>query len=226
MGQPESQTFEKSAGNSGIALAMCQGMEVLLIDSNPLFRLALRELIKSAHPGLTVCEVETFADGRGILRENSDIALVMLDMKVPDCGGFVGLFQLRREFAKIPVVLLSTSGNAEAASRAMAFGAAGFILKSASCDAITQTLKTMLSGRVWMPAPIIASAGEANPMASLSPALLRVLAGLKQGLSNKQIAAEMGISDKTVKVYMSTLYRKLGVNSRAQASLIASGGSC
>jgi DNA-binding NarL/FixJ family response regulator len=190
-------------------------MDVLLIDSNPLFRLALRELIKSAHPGLTVSEVETFADGRGLLRENSDVALALLDMKVPDCGGFVGLFQLRTEFPKVPVVLLSTHGNAEAASRAVAFGAAGFILKSASCDAITQSLKTMLSGKPWTPAPILAAAE--NPMASLSPALLRVLSGLKQGLSNKQIAAEMGISDKTVKVYMSTLYRKLGVNSRAQA---------
>jgi DNA-binding NarL/FixJ family response regulator len=195
-------------------------MNVLLIDSNPLFRLALRELVKSAHPGLTVCEVETFADGRRVLRESSDVALVMLDMKVPDCGGFVGLFQLHREFPQIPVVLLSTSGNAEAASRAVTFGAAGFILKSASCDDITQTLKTMLSGKIWTSAPIVASGEQANPMASLSPALLRVLAGLKQGLSNKQIAAGMGISDKTVKVYMSTLYRKLGVNNRAQASLL------
>jgi DNA-binding NarL/FixJ family response regulator len=201
-------------------------MDVLLIDSNPLFRLALRELIKAAHPGLTICEVETFADGRRVLRESSNVVLVMLDMKVPDCGGFVGLFQLHKEFPQIPVVLLSTSGNAEAASRAVAFGAAGFILKSAPCDAITQTLKTMLSGKVWTSAPITASAEEANPMASLSPALLRVLAGLKQGLSNRQIAAQMGISDKTVKVYMSTLYRKLGVNNRAQASLLASRGAC
>jgi DNA-binding NarL/FixJ family response regulator len=99
----------------------------------------------------------------------------------------------------------------------VAFGAAGFVLKSAPCEAIVQTLKTTLSGKYWAPAPIIASADQANPMASLSPALLRVLAGLKRGLCNKQIAIGMGISDKTVKVYMSTLYRKLGVNSRAQA---------
>jgi len=201
-------------------------MDVVLIDSNPLFRLALRELVKSARPGLAISEVETFAAGRGILRESSSVALVILDMKVPDCGGFVGLFQLHREFPLVPVMLLSTDTNAEAASRAVAFGAAGFILKSAPCDAIAQTLKIMLTGKPWTPAPILASAEQANPMASLSPALLRVLAGLKQGWSNKQIAAEMGISDKTVKVYMSTLYRKLGVNNRAQASLLASRGSC
>ena len=194
--------------------------KALIIDDNPLFRLGLRELMKGAQPKLEVTEVDRFADGRVLLRENRDVALIMLDIKVPDCGGFVGLFQLRSEFPQIPVIILSTSGNAESVSRAVAFGAAGFILKSAPCEAIAQTLKTTLSGESWTPVPIIGGADQANPIASLSPALVRVLSGLKRGLRNKQIAFEMGVSEKTVKAYMSTLYRKLGVNSRTQALIL------
>ncbi|HMH63948.1 MAG TPA: response regulator transcription factor [Rhizomicrobium sp.] len=194
--------------------------QALLVDDNPLFRLGLRELIKAAQPKLAISEVETFAGARALLRESRDVALILLDIKVPDCGGFVGLFQLRKEFPQIPIIVLSTSGNAETVSRAVAFGAAGFILKSAPCDAISHTLKNTLSGESWTPVPIVASTDQGNPIASLSPALLRVLGGLKRGLRNKQIAFEMNVSEKTVKAYMSTIYRKLGVNNRMQALIL------
>jgi DNA-binding NarL/FixJ family response regulator len=193
---------------------------VLLIDENALFRLGLSELVKAAQSTFTVAEAETFAHARMLLRESRDIALIMLDIKVPDCGGFVGLFQLRCEFPEIPVIVLSSSADAELVSRAVSFGAAGYISKSAPRDAIAQTLKRTLSGEAWTPAPIIAGAEQGNPIATLSPALLRVLSGLKRGLRNKQIAFELGLAERTVKAYTNTLYRKLGVNSRTQALIM------
>ncbi len=144
----------------------------------------------------------------------------MLDIKVPDCGGFVGLFQLRSEFPQIPVITLSDNAGADLVSRAVAFGAAGFILKSAPCDAIAQTLKTTLCGKTWGPMAIAGKAAQNDPVASLSPALLRVLMGLKRGMRNKEIAFELGLSEKTIKAYLSVLYRKLGVGSRTQALLM------
>jgi DNA-binding NarL/FixJ family response regulator len=193
---------------------------VLLVDENPLFRLGLCELLKAAQSTLSIIEAETFANARVFLRETPDIALVILDIKLRDCGGFVGLFQLRSEFPQIPVIILSTNADPESISRAVAFGAAGYISKSAPCEAIMQTVKATLSGRSWTPHPIAAGAGQINPIASLSPAQLRVLRGLKRGLRNKQIAFELGLTEKTVKAYMSTLYRKLGVNSRTQALIL------
>jgi DNA-binding NarL/FixJ family response regulator len=193
--------------------------QVLLIDDTPLFRLGLRELVKAAQPVLACSEAESFAVARAILRQRSDIALIMLNIKLPDCGGFVGLFQLRNEFPGIPIVILSNSANAELVSRAVAFGAAGFILKSAPCDAVLQTLKTILSGQTG-PMPIISNADQASPVASLSPALVRVMLGVKRGLRNKEIAFELGLSEKTIKAYLGILYRKLGVSNRTQAVIL------
>ena len=193
---------------------------VLLIDANAIFRLGLREVVKTVKPELTVSEADTFARARLILRERSDIALVMLDIRVPDCGGFVGLFQLRSEFPDIPVIMLASNPKTDQISRAIAFGAAGIIQKSAPCDALLQSLRKVLSGQA-VPIPIVSSAGYCDsPIESLSPALLRVLMGVKRGLRNKEIAFELGLSEKTIKAYLGILYRKLGVSNRTQAVIL------
>lgn len=199
-------------------------VQILLIDDNPVFRLGLHQLIRTAQPDLGVLETESFAKARALLRADADIGLVMIDIQVPDCGGFVGLFQLRSEFSHIPIIVISASVNADSVSRSVAFGAAGYISKSAPCEVIERTLKSSLS-KDWTQVPIVASENQVNPIAALSPAQLRVLRGLKRGLRNKQIAFELGLSEKTVKAYMSTLYRKLGVSSRTQALLLVQGMS-
>jgi DNA-binding NarL/FixJ family response regulator len=75
---------------------------VVVIDDNPLFHLGLRELMKTAQPDLTIFEAETFAGGRAHVREYSDVSLVMLDIKVPDYGGFVGLFPTAQRISPSP----------------------------------------------------------------------------------------------------------------------------
>ena len=82
--------------------------QVLIIDDNPLFRLGLRELFKTARPDLEVLETESFAAARVLLRTTFDIALVMIDIEVHGCAGFVSLFQLRSEFPQIPIIVVST----------------------------------------------------------------------------------------------------------------------
>jgi DNA-binding NarL/FixJ family response regulator len=194
--------------------------QILLVDDNSIFRLGLRELIREAQPDLGIVEAETFSAARKLLREDAQISGVILDIKVPDCGGFVGLFQLRTEFPGIPVIVLSSSSDADAVSRAMAFGAAGFIARSAPCNEIVRILKSAVFEKDWTSAPIVACKNQVNPIASLSPAQLRVLKGLQRGLRNKQIAFELGLTEKTVKAYMSLLYRRLGVSTRTQALLV------
>lgn len=194
--------------------------QILLVDDNSIFRLGLRELIREARPELEILEAETFAAARAALRENTAISAIILDIKVPDCGGFVGLFQLKTDFPHIPVVVLSGSSDPDSVSRAMAFGAGGFIAKSAPCDEIARILRSTLFEKNWAGAPIVACKNQVNPIAALSPAQLRVLKGLQRGLRNKQIAFELGLTEKTVKAYMSVLYRRLGVSTRTQALIL------
>jgi len=193
---------------------------VLLIDANAIFRIGLGEVVKSIGWGLTICEADSFIKGRAILRQQDDVALIMLDIRVPGCGGYVGLFQLRNEFPDIPVVILSSDPKTDQVNRAVAFGAAGIIQKSAACDALLHSIKKILTGQVG-PIPIVSNIGRFNsPIETLSPSLLRVLMGVKRGLRNKEIAFELGLTEKTIKAYLGILYRKLGVNSRTQAIVL------
>ena len=199
---------------------------VLLIDSNPVFRLGLRQLIKDVHADLRTSEAGSFAQARQILNSMSGFILIFLDLKVFDCGGFVGLFQLRNEFREIPIVLCLDSSDTETISRAVTFGADGYILKTSSCETVARILQGILVGRSLFPTPMAADRNQVNPIAALSPAQLRVLKGLNKGLRNKEIAFELGLTEKTVKAYVSTLYRKLGVGSRAQALILLKQFNC
>jgi DNA-binding NarL/FixJ family response regulator len=196
---------------------------VLLVDDHPLFRQALRTVIKAAKPQLTIAEAGTLEGARAMLGEADHFALVLLDLKLPDSEGFSGLLQLRGEFPAIPIAIISTTEDATAIGRAIALGAAGYIPKSSSRAQITQALDALLAGEIWSP---VSNATEQVPplvrsVASLSPAQLRILMGLRRGMRNKEIAFEMKVSEVTVKCYMTTMFRKLGVTNRTQALIVA-----
>jgi DNA-binding NarL/FixJ family response regulator len=192
---------------------------ILLADDHPLFRHALRVVISRAHPQLGICEAETLAGAKAILAREQDVTLVMLDLKMSDCGDFNGLLSLRGAYPQIPVVVVSSASDPSTISHALALGAAGFIPKSSTRAEIARAMATILAGEIWAPAisyPAPVSEGVRS-IASLTPAQLQILMGLQRGLRNKEIAYDMGVTEKTVKAYMTTMFRKLGVNSRTQA---------
>jgi len=182
--------------------------QVLLADSHPLFRLGLRGILKRTHPGFTVLEAETFGTACDLLRSNPDIALVTLDVGWPDSDDDCSLARLCNEFPHVPIVVLALDADPDAADRALASGAAGFIPVSTPCAEIARLLQEIV-------APGIPT-DRLKSLASLSPAQWRILRGLQQGLRNKQIAFEMGVTENTVKTYLSTMYRRLGVSTRTQ----------
>ncbi len=194
---------------------------VLLADDHPLFRHALRSVVSRIQPDMDICEAETLAGAKAILANDHDIILVLLDLKMSDSGDFAGLLELRGEYPQIPVVIVSSSDDADTICRAMTFGAAGFIPKSSAHAAIASAVQAVLAGE--LSAPPIPDTTPIPPViksiASLSPAQLQILMGLQRGLRNKEIAYEMGVTEKTVKAYTTTMFRKLGVNSRTQAIL-------
>ena len=190
----------------------------VLIDDNPLCRLGLCELIRAAQPKLTILEFDTFTRARACLGENSDIRLIILNVALSDCRGLLGLLELKSEFPGIPVIALSDDTRDEFINRSVALGAFGYIARSAPCDAINHVLLAALSENGGV--SIAVRENQIDVVTSLSPALLRVLMGLKRGMRNKEIAFELGLSEKTIKAYLSILYRKLGVGSRTQALLM------
>lgn len=204
----------------------CDVERILLSDDHPLFREALRATIHRIRPDLEIDEAESLAATKEKL-DHSTFALVLLDLKLSDCEGFLGLLTLRSEYPKTPVAIVSATEGSHAVNNAIAYGAAGYIPKSARPAELAEALEAIFAGDVWTPKGVvgIGPSREASLVASLSPAQARILAGVMRGRLNKQIAFELGVTEATVRAHMTAIFRKLGVVSRTQAVILAQSAS-
>jgi len=204
-------------------------MRVLLVDAVPMVRAALTGLIEQHFAEAQVQGVDTVAAARTALAENPP-RLVLLDLRVD--GGFELLQQIHREHLLLPVVVVSGSDETEDALQALGAGAMGYVPERSDLDTLVQALQLVLAGGTYVPplkprvdeAPV--AAGSA-PLTSdwaglpLTPRQKHVLHLLTQGLSNKLIARELGVSVDTVKDHVAAVLKALGASSRTQAALIA-----
>ena len=120
--------------------------------------------------------------------------------------------------------MVSASEEAPTIRRALSLGAAGFIPKSAALPTMVEAIRVILEGDSW--APEVEAAGEEEAdlqarIASLTPSQLRILEGLKVGRLNKQIAFDLGVTEATIKAHLTSVFRKLGVQNRTQAVILA-----
>ena len=192
---------------------------VLIADDHPLFRDAMNATIGRLWPDKPIEEAETLSAVRESLAQDSDVELVLLDLKLPDADGFAGLIFLRADFPQVPIVIVSGTEDSETVTRSVELGAQGFIPKSASRDDLADALETIVAGDIWTPSnPGASSALTGGALVStLSPGQLKVLTGLRRGLGNKEMAREMGVSHATIKAHLAGAFRRLGVNNRTQA---------
>ncbi len=195
---------------------------VLLADDHPLFRGALCAAVSRVCPEFSIEEADSLESARAALTRFDDIELVLLDLKLPDSEGIVGLLALRAEFPQVAVVVVSASEDIVTISNVLAAGAQGFIPKSASLAEISDGLLAVLEGDLWTPkgATLVEPSPGVKALATLSPAQARILAYLRRGLLNKQIAFELGVTEATVKAHMTGAFRKLGVVNRTQALIM------
>ena len=199
---------------------------LVIADDHPLFRGAMREAISSLLEKADIAEAGTFDDTVELL--SVDVDLVLLDLAMPGVRGFSGLMYLRAQYPSVPVIVVSANDDPVAIRRCMEFGASGFIPKTLGIDTMRAAISRVLAGGVWTPPDVDLSTGadaEAAElmarMATLTPQQVRVLMMLSEGLLNKQIAYQLGVSEATVKAHVSAILQKLGVESRTQAVIAA-----
>jgi DNA-binding NarL/FixJ family response regulator len=200
---------------------------LLIADDHPLFRGALREAV-SGQLKADVAEAGTFDETVEILERGGEVDLVLLDLSMPGARGFSGLMYLRTQYPGVPVAVVSANDDPAIIRRCMDFGASGFIPKTLGVDSMRGAVSRILNGGVWTPPDVDLSArsdAEAAElmarMATLTPQQVRVLMMLSEGLLNKQIAYQLGVSEATVKAHVSAILQKLGVESRTQAVIAA-----
>lgn len=200
---------------------------VIIADDHPLFRTALREAVRPVLPDARILEADSFAALQEALVQQGRPNLVLLDLNMPGVKGFSSLLFLRAEYPDIPVVVVSGHEEPGLVRRVLDFGAMGFIQKISSLETMGEAIRAALDGKVWAPPDFKEPAASpadrelARKVASLSPQQLRVLLMLADGRLNKQIAAELEITEATVKAHMTAILRKLGLSRRTQAAVLA-----
>jgi DNA-binding NarL/FixJ family response regulator len=201
---------------------------LVIADDHPLFRDALRQAVGSVVASARIDEAGSFEELTALLDQDSDVDLVLLDLSMPGISGFSGLIYLRAQFPAIPVVIVSASDDGGTIRQSLDFGASGFIPKRFGVDTLRDAIMKVLEGDVWVPADTDLSSATDPELArlrdrlvTLTPQQVRVLMMLSEGLLNKQIAYELGVSEATIKAHVSAILQKLGVESRTQAVIAA-----
>jgi DNA-binding NarL/FixJ family response regulator len=199
----------------------------VVADDHPMVRDALALSLGAAFPGAQVEFAGSLGETLMAVERRPDADLVILDLDMPGMNGMAGLAQLRSSHASVPVAIVSAARSPALMRQAVEMGAAGFIPKFTPSQEITDAIRDILAGAVWLPevardhqlAPV--EADLALRAAQLTPQQHRVLALMAQGKPNKVIAFEMQITEPTVKSHVTEILRRLGVQSRTQAVIVA-----
>jgi two-component system response regulator DevR len=199
-------------------------IRLVIADDSELVRAGLQTLLQGV-AGITVCGIATTAAEALALcqREKPDVAL--LDIRMPDGTGIDVCRTLLAGGSDTRVLFLTSSGEQDVVDEAIRSGAHGYLLKEINTPALLQGIRDVAVGRSILDPQITARVMDllkndrSKPIVdSLSRQEQRVLALISEGRTNKEVAAEMGLAEKTVKNYLSTVFEKLHVTRRAQAA--------
>lgn len=194
---------------------------ILIADDHPLFRQALAMAAGNVAKDARLVESATLASALLEAQAADDLALILLDLKMPGAEGFSGVALLHAEKPDVPILVVSSEAAAGTAQNALRFGAVGFIGKDSDLSLIEAAIADALSGkRLAAPVDPILDPVAAQ-IASLTPTQLKVMLGVMQGRLNKQIAFDLGLSEATIKAHMTSILKKLDVQNRTQAVLAA-----
>jgi len=203
-------------------------IQILIADNHELVRCGLKALLSGTEIKI-VAEATTLQAALKVALEKKDLDLALLDIRMPDGDGLTALGRIKLDRPELPVVMFSAYDNPSSIARAIALGASGFLLKGCSRDELLTTIRTVAGGgSIWSKEKLhSASRSLRSPRfagtleASLSDTEGEVLLHIAQGLTNKQIAAAMDVSENMVKDHVKIVLRKLGVADRTQAALWA-----
>jgi DNA-binding NarL/FixJ family response regulator len=210
-------------------------VRILIVDDHALVRRGMGHVVRESFSDADVVEAANAAEALAVMSsEEVDIALV--DVRMPDSDGLELLHDMKAQWPDMPVIMLTSFDHAHYVRRALAEGAAGYMLKDATPEDLEQAIKVAISGGGNVLSPrVIQNLFEAmesgsadsngdggrRPNASLTQRETDILALLAEGKSNRDISRALYLSEKTVKAHLAAIFRKLGVVNRTQAAMAA-----
>lgn len=200
---------------------------ILVIDDHPMFCDALALTLRSVAGVGDIAVADTLATGLDVLAARGTPALVVLDLNLPDVTGMDGLLRLKACVPDTPLVVVSSMTDNAIVSAALAAGAAGYVPKHASQAQFRAALDNIARGTPYLPDTFVpcgtldTRSDALVRLGTLTAQQARILDLICAGKLNKQIAFDLGIAETTVKAHVTAIMRKLGVQSRTQAVLVA-----
>ena len=195
-------------------------IRVLLIEDHFLARMALHSVL-SGHAQIEIVgEASDGEAGIAMYRKlRPDVAVV--DLRLPRISGFEVIAMLKREFSSVRIVVLSNYQGSEDIYRAVQSGAMAYLTKDASGEELLNAIQNVNRGLRYLPHVALGRLAERMPAVELTPRESEVLFCITKGYSNREIADELGIAEKTVRIHVSAVLDKMGARDRTQATIFA-----
>ena len=204
-------------------------LKILVVEDHALVREGLVRLLGQIEPGAQVLDSADFESALNTLENEGEVDLVLLDLALPGIDGFAGLDILRRRYPAMPVAVVSAFDDTPTITRVMNLGASGFIPKAFSGEALLSAVRDVLAGNIFRPSGQQSS--QLDDMTPVPPSKIgvrpdevgltdrqgQVLGLMVRGMSNRDIAEQLGLSEGTVKIHATAVFMAFGVNSGTQA---------
>jgi len=208
-------------------------LKMLVVEDHGLVREGMVRLLRQLDDEVVIREAGDGEAALAILENEEDFDLVLMDLAMPAMDGFSALDIVRRQYPAIPVAVISAYDDLPTITRVINNGASGFIPKAYSGDAMLAALRDILEGHIFRPTatsqakidavkPRAAASGSVSPNEiGLTDRQAQVLALMMRGLSNREIAKQLDLTEGTVKIHATAIFKALGVSSRAEAMVAA-----
>jgi len=195
-------------------------IRVLLIEDHFLARIALHSVLSGHSQIRIIGEASDGESGIAMYRQQRP-DVVVLDLRLPRVSGFEVITELRKEFPAARIVVLSNYRGSEDIYRAVRSGAMAYLTKDASGEELLNAIQNVDRGLRYLPHVALDRLAERMPSVELTPRESEVLACITQGRSNREIAEELRIAEKTVRIHVSSVLDKMGARDRTQATIYA-----
>jgi DNA-binding NarL/FixJ family response regulator len=194
-------------------------IRLFVVDDHPLVRVGICAIIGLQHDMEVAGEFEDAQDAiLQISARNPDV--ILMDLRFPGMTGLEAIRSIHKTFPSIRVIVLTTYEGDEDIHQALEAGAASYIIKGMKHDRLLQAIRRVHSGKTYLPPEISKTVGE-RPHDELSAREREVLLLVAEGMSNRDIAGELGITEKTVKCHVGVILNCFGVKDRTNAVLTA-----
>ena len=206
-------------------------MKILLVDDHALFREGMHHIVRQLGEEVDILDAGGFSEAMAIAEKNPNLDLVMLDLKMPDSKGVDMVKLFHTSHPSVPIVVVSGTDYRNDIEHAMNSGAMGFISKASAGKDMLHALRMVLDGGVYLPPQLLQQALLADERKDgrswrmnkfgLTSRQMEVLQQLAKGLSNKDIAQQVGLAEGTVKIHVAAIFQAMRVNNRNEAARAA-----